>query len=485
MVKKFITKLIKNHTLAVLSVVYLVFRIINLIKLPIFNDEAIYLDWGWKSLHSGVGLFYSLYDAKPPFLIWIFGTFEGVIHSPLLAGRLVSVLTGLLSLIGIYKVAKNLENEKVACLASFLYIIIPLFAFFDRQALMESSLGTVGIWSFYFLLQLLKTKKNDYAIYLGWVLGIGVFIKLSALIFLVPIIIVLIYKKYFRAVIVTLFFDLIVLSPLYFQKTFWTSLGSDNRFVISISEILHLPLSLWISNVFDTINISFSHLTPFVLLLAIAGIYLFIKNKKSLLPFYFLVNIFLVISLSRVVSPRYLIPFLVPITIFSSYAILTFKKFFLIGGLVILPALLVTILLTFSPIKYFNFLSKLTAYSQKDDYVTNWTSGYGIPEIVNYLNQKGKMGKIIIGVRVDAGNPESAMFAYYDNGKTATPTYLDSKIVEKTVLNLKCLTSPLPLYFIARDGNLAGLDNFFQEDKRFYKPEGPHFISIDILKKCN
>jgi len=486
-VKNFFTKSIRNYSLAALSIIYLLSRLVNLTKLPIFNDEAIYLDWGWKSLHTSAGLFYSLYDAKLPFLIWIFGTFENILYSPLLVGRLVSVLAGLLTLIGIYKVAKSLENEKVACLASALYIVIPLFAFFDRQALMESSITTAGIWSFYFLLKLLEIKKTKYSIYLGLIIGIGIFIKLQALVFLTSIIVILIYKKLFKPAIVSIIISFIVISPLYFQKMFWASLTSNNRFMLSIPEVLGFPFSLWKNNILATINVSFFHLTPFIFILAIYGMYLFWKGKKGVLPTFFLTNIILVIFLSRSLNPRYLTAFLALIPIFASRAILSFKKLlaFLTGIIAILPPVVITALLVFSPLTYFNFLDKMTAFSQKDSYVTNWTSGYGIPETVNYLNSQSKDKQIIVGVRLDAGNPESAMFTYFNNSKEATPTYLDPQVLDKGLLNLRCLKSPIPVYFVARDGILNGLDKFFQEDKRFGKPEGEHYISIHTLKSCD
>ncbi len=481
------TKSISGHSLVTLSILYLFSRLINLTKLPIFNDEAIYLDWGWKSLHTSAGLFYSLYDAKPPFLIWIFGIFESVINSPLFVGRLVSVTAGLLTLIGIYKVAKSLEGSRVALLASVLYIVIPLFAFFDRQALMESSVTAAGVWSFYFLLKILENKRDKYIIYLGLTLGIGIFIKLQALVFLFPVFFILMYHKLFKQVVFSLVTTLVVLSPLLFQKIFWSSFSSNSRFMLSIPEILSFPFSLWINNVSTTASVSFFHLTPVIFMLAIYGTYLFLKRKKATLPVFFLVNIILVLFLGRSLNPRYLSAFLVSIPIFCSYAILNIKKpfAFLVGVIAVLPAAAFTTLLFFSPITYFNFLDKMTVTSQKDSYMNDWTSGYGMPETVNHLESLSKDKQIVVGVRLDAGNPESAIFTYFNGSKNVMVTYLDPRILNPDLLKLTCLPSNIPVYFVARDGILNGLDKFFQEDVRFGKPEGQHYVSIHSLKKCN
>ena len=485
--KKDFTKFIRDHSLVSLSAIYLLTRLINLTKLPIFNDEAIYLDWGWKSLHTSAGLFYSLYDAKPPFLMWIFGIFESIAGSPLFMGRLVSVLAGLLTLIGIYKIAKSLEGSKVALLSSALYIVIPLFAFFDRQALMESAIAATGVWSFYFLLQILETKKDKYSIYLGVALGIGIFIKLQALVFLASVILILIYKKRFKPIFFSSIAGLTVLSPLLFQGAFWSSFSSNNRFMLSIPEVLAFPITLWVKNFSTAVGVSFFHLTPFIFLLAIYGIYLLMKVKKRVLPVFFLIGIIFIIFLGKSLATRYVSSFLALATIFASHAILSFKKplVFLSGGIAVLLPAVITAILIFSPIAYFNLLDEFTTTSQKDGYLGGWNSGYGIPETVKYITEKGKDKQIVVGVRIDAGNPESAMFAYFNGSANVEIVYLDPRIINPELLKLPCLPSNVPVYFVARDGILNGLDKFFKEDIRFGKAEGNNYISVHSLKKCN
>lgn len=392
-----------------------------------------------------------------------------------------------MTLIGIYKVAKSLSGEKVAVLSSAFYIVIPLFAFFDRQALMESSLTAAGIWTLYFLLKSFETKNIKYPIFLGLVLGIGIFIKLSALVFFISVILILIYKRRYRWATASALTGLMVLVPLIFQKTFWDSFGSNSRFMLSIPEVLSFPLPLWINNISNTINVSFFHLTPLVFALSIYGIYLSLKDKKAILPIFFLINIVLVLFMGRSLNPRYLAPYLATSTIFCSYAILSFKKNFvlLIGSLAILIPIAVTSLLFFSPLSYFNLMDRFTSFSQKSGYVTDWTSGYGVPETVNYINGT-RIGKnIIVAVRLDAGNPESAMFTYFNGVNGVQVTYLDPQLYGPELLKQNCIPSQVPVYFVARDSTMNGLEKFFTETARFGKPEGNRYISIHTLKKCS
>src|SRR3989344_8880884 len=110
-----------KHFLLILAL-YFLLRLTNLTLLPIFNDEAVYLDWGWRETHIPDALYYSLYDGKQPLLMWFFGISETIFTDPLFAGRIISVLTGAFTLLGIYLLAKILFNKKVAVISALLYI---------------------------------------------------------------------------------------------------------------------------------------------------------------------------------------------------------------------------------------------------------------------------------------------------------------------------------------------------------------------------
>ncbi|MBI4067421.1 glycosyltransferase family 39 protein, partial [Candidatus Gottesmanbacteria bacterium] len=171
----------KSHIpLFLLGLVYLFTRLYNLLLLPIFTDESIYIYWSKviQTTHSQWGL--SLTDGKPPLLTWIIAIFLQIFPSDwyLLAGRLPSVLFGLITLLGIYKLTKLLfiervtrggephgrgplvgghgaaewqdprnRAEKIALLAGVLYILNPFSLLYDRLALFDSLLTSMTIWT--------------------------------------------------------------------------------------------------------------------------------------------------------------------------------------------------------------------------------------------------------------------------------------------------------------------------------------------------
>src|SRR6185503_16469312 len=111
--------------------------------------------------------------------MWIFDIFEDIFSDPLFAGRVVSVFTGLAGMLGIFYLTKKLFNKNIAYLAASLSIVTPLLSFYDRQALMESAIGAVGVWEVYFAVAFLQKPTRKYAIFVGILAGLGEFVKSS------------------------------------------------------------------------------------------------------------------------------------------------------------------------------------------------------------------------------------------------------------------------------------------------------------------
>ena len=155
-----------NRGIFFILLVYFLLHLINLSLLPIFNDEAIYIDWGWLNIHLPGHLYDSLLDAKQPLMIWLFGIFGNLFSDPLFAGRFVSVLFGMGALVGIYKLTKYLFNSKIAVMASLIYSVVPIIFFYNRQALLESGVACLGIWSGYALLQVARSQTKKWSIIL-------------------------------------------------------------------------------------------------------------------------------------------------------------------------------------------------------------------------------------------------------------------------------------------------------------------------------
>jgi hypothetical protein len=85
-------------SLCLLSGLYLILRLPNLTLLPIFADEAIYIRWSQVMKAEATLRFLPMTDGKQPLFMWMLMPMLKLIEDPLLAGRLLSVASGLGSL---------------------------------------------------------------------------------------------------------------------------------------------------------------------------------------------------------------------------------------------------------------------------------------------------------------------------------------------------------------------------------------------------
>ncbi len=486
-----------NRYFILLITGYFFIRLINLLGFPIFNDEAIYLDWGWRETHTPGHLYYSLYDAKQPLLMWVFGITQQVFSDPLFAGRIVSVFTGFLTLLGIYKISQKLFDTKTAFLASIFYAVIPIFSFFDRQALMESSISAVGIWAGYFLIKLTQEKNYRYAVTLGIIFGIGFFIKSSALIFLISFLVSAVFLiktspkkgKMVEIVFLTLLIFFSVILLLVINPEFWRTLGSNSRFTFTIDELISFPINSWINSIAMNFKILFFYFTPVVFIISIIGIFKFFLNsfKHKIFLLFFLVPFFIETFTVKDATDRYIVSFLPFLVICASFFLVyLINKKQIYGYLILFFSLAISLILTFYQItdfpNYILNMGKVSGYINNSYLISN-TSGYGVNDAIDYFQKLAKKEEFIIGVAQNTGNPESAFQVYFNKTKNPTVAYMDSNLLSVNLNDYDCFSTGVNTYFVSRDNQQAGLEKFLIKLKTFKNPYGENTIGIYKLNQ--
>lgn len=486
---------VTHRTIIILLLVYFTFHLINLTLLPIFNDESIYIDWGWSHTHMPGRLYDAQLDAKQPLMIWLFGFFQNFFTDPLYAGRFVSILIGAVTLLGIYKLTTKLLNKKVAIIASLVFTITPIFVFYNKQALLEAGIACIGVWSCIALINVIKHSTVKNSIVLGTILGIGFFIKSSSLLFLASatiILALLAWKKKqiallkaYGIVIVTFFCVdfLIFLNPV-----FWETFHTNSRYAYTLSELLTFPIASWVNSALGFFEIGFIFITPFILLTSFIGMYLFYK-KKIKYSFIFL-SFFLIVLLLEVLSvkaqgQRYLVAFLPFLVIPASYVFYLFwegaswKKMLVIVT-VSIPFLL-TMLLTLNPEEYISQIAKISKFADTG-YIRGQTSGHGINEAIQYMlkDSQGKPAMVLFGFNI--GNPESAIDVYAQRSPNLAPMHIDSQMFAG-IHEYQCLTSQYPVYFVTRNDQQFGMDRYFTLKKKFQNPDPTYSVRIYTLKQ--
>src|SRR5258708_26682453 len=96
----------KKETWILLGIIilYLLLRLPSLTYQPIFADEAIYIRWAQIAKAEPSLRFISLQDGKTPLYMWLMAPFLILIPDPLFAGRFLSVVSGLFTLLGVYAI---------------------------------------------------------------------------------------------------------------------------------------------------------------------------------------------------------------------------------------------------------------------------------------------------------------------------------------------------------------------------------------------
>jgi len=481
----------KYRYLILLLFVYFLFRLFFLTRLPIFNDESIYLHWGWKELRISFPnfLFLSLFDGKQPLLMWIFGIAESFIPDPLLAGRLVSVMAGMFTLLGIYTIGKDYFNSKVGIIASLIYCVVPLFTFYDRQALMESSVAAIGVWICYFTISYIKNPKKLTILLLGIIFGVGLFIKTTPIVFILSFFIMYLFlylktKKlhYIYALLFSIILSQIILLPIYNQFDSIKILLFNKRYSLSIFEILQFPVGFWFKSIVDVFETLFFHLTPVLFSLGAFGVYSVFRKRTSTekyTAFFLLTSLVIFIISIRSVNTRYVVPFIPLVTIFIAYSIeqlwkKPLNKIIILFGVAI--SIACSFYLIYAPSSYLLTLQKITKFSN-GEYIHGFTSGFGIIETKNTLLNLSANKYTHIEVRGDSGNPEDAMFIYLKDFPNIHVTYLDMECRGGRAF-FKGYLKNVPTYFVTRDNRIEDLGKCISQIKKIYKPDGNNYIGI-------
>lgn len=465
-----------------LIISYFVSRLINLTKIPVFCDEAIYVRWAQVMRAVASLRFLPLSDGKQPLFMWLIIPFLKIISDPLIAGRMVSVLAGFGTMIGIGTLSYLLfKKKKVALFVMILYLITPFTIFFDRMALADGLLSMFGIWCLIFFILITKTQRLDVAMIAGILLGLGLITKSPAILFalMLPMTLIISGRNLLRPynLVKTIllwgivyFFAFAIYNILRLGPEFHMVAIRNKDYVYSFSEILKHPFNPLIGHLKDVVSWNWILLTPLIFLSGLVGIFLGIKRNVRpgfLILTWFVLSILGQSAIAKVFTSRYVL-FTVPFfLIFSAIAIEEFfqkvrNKVLVVGGLVIvffLP-LYQSILLITNPQKAW-----LPA-NERSGYLEQWTAGYGIKESSEYIKEIAQTQKVLVGTE--------GFFGTLPNG---LEMYLE-KVPDITIIGVGYPIKEIPSKLT--DGLKNNRVFLLANDSRFEITENPR---LNLIKK--
>ncbi|MEK7458056.1 MAG: phospholipid carrier-dependent glycosyltransferase [Patescibacteria group bacterium] len=396
--------------LKILLILYLLITTISLTALPVFSDEAIYIHWAQVATNEpSKYAFLPMLDGKPPLHVWTLIPMLKLTQDPLLAGRLVSVFVGLVNIILIGMFVRELGGEtRDERLAQLVATILPFWFFHNRMALAEVMLV---MWLLLGLVAGIRAYANNkksffWTIVFSLAVGGSLWTKVSGLFFvpvflMIPLLIIsaktkklsvigAIREGYLHTGVIRLFIGGVIgglifltlrLSPLFpylfarsadYAFTLRDLLGGEWRFVVFAATPRLMYWLVW-------------YLSPFIFILALRsgrrGLVLFLMSLAYALP--------LLVG-GRVVYSRYFLPMAVPLTIMAVFG---FRELYNQGNRNKTLALIClggAVLWSSMFILPSYIRPGLTPFALQDQvqYLTEWSSGYGIPQVRDYLRQQ-------------------------------------------------------------------------------------------------
>ncbi|OGD61259.1 hypothetical protein A3I57_02255 [Candidatus Beckwithbacteria bacterium RIFCSPLOWO2_02_FULL_47_23] len=368
-------------------------RLVNLDLIPIFADEAIYLRWAQLLAFDWRHLFVPLTDGKTPLFMWLLAPFLRLGFDPLLTGRILSAVSGLGTVAGIYFLAKKLFDQKTACLAAGLALVQPFLLFYNRMSLTDSLLTGLIVWSVYF----------GTGVKLGITAALAILVKPSALSYLIlaPIFKIKAWRQHLTAgIIVITVYNLLRLS--------------DSFYMIKQRSLDYLQgptLQHWFSTVQVFGGWLLSYLGwplifAFILALIIGA--KFKEKKIGILSLFILLPFLALAAVGKIVYPRYLLPMVPFVLIIASWGIIRLNR---------LGLLLIAVgVLSWLRFDYYLLTDPVKAplhLAEKEQFFYDWSAGYGLEEIRQYLLALPTDKKIVVATEGSFGTLPNGLEIYF------------------------------------------------------------------------
>lgn len=436
-------------------------RVVNITSIPMFADEAIYINWAQLIRSEPTLRFVPLSDGKQPLFMWVNWITLRFFEDPLISGRMISAVAGttLVLLIGAF--IFFITKSKVKTLIGMaLAATSPYLVFFDRLAVVDPLLTLLAFSSMLLLYFSQKFKRFDLAILSGLSLGLALITKSPAVFFL-PLAVLTIFenllnlKKRNQKIVtyelltsllrvgICIFFAISLYQVLRLGPGF-EQIGSRNLdYVRPVSEVLANPRGTIINNLIRAYDWLFKLLPLPALVLSVIGMLIGVKNKNTRVLSLFLLAWFfgsLVVTSAITIAytARYILFAIPPLFILASFAVNPLKRFgvrYILAIVSVLYGVYFAVNLWVSPEK------AIIPENERAGYLEEWSAGYGIREASDYI--KGVRAEtnqgIVLGTEGHFGTMPDGfkVYLYGVQNVTIFGIGLDVKGVRSDLVNAK------------------------------------------------
>ncbi len=168
----------------VLLSLYLASRLVGLMALPMFLDERIHLRWAYW-IEQGRRLRVPLLAGRG-LSVYLLAGIAPSSADPVLAGRLLSVAVGLVTLVASWRLALRLTGDRrVADVTALFYIACPFTLLYDRMVLTDAFLAAFTALTLLLSVAVAEEPRQRSGVALGVAVALGVLSKTTGLVLFV------------------------------------------------------------------------------------------------------------------------------------------------------------------------------------------------------------------------------------------------------------------------------------------------------------
>ncbi len=408
-----------------LIVLFISLRLFSLLNFPIFNDEAIYIqysqlihnDWDrfkFISVNNAFG------DWKPPLIYWLGSLSIDLFENPLLGARLTAVAVSLIGLLSIYFFAGYyFDSRKTAFWSGLFWILNPMVLFYDREFVAETFVYSFTAATFLF--SYLTTAKSKWYVLPAILFGaLCLLAKQTGQLFMVGLIFLAVLQiktksslksgrrleiRYsniaFISLIIVLTYILyrIIIPSTYFRDyDKYATLYSS-----SVRDLIQFPIGTWVDNLQRITNLYTHYYSLLTIVLILIFIYWSVTEGKShnlvLLVWFAVISCVILFTLKNFNEYIYNTANVVLMTLMLGASVEYLDRLGMkIDGKV--PRFVVTygipcLLLSawgYALLNYYaspkEYINKFGSPWMKNNYYLGWSSGFGIDEVVALLKKK-------------------------------------------------------------------------------------------------
>jgi 4-amino-4-deoxy-L-arabinose transferase-like glycosyltransferase len=391
--------------------VYQLSRLWNLTALPMFLDESLYLYWARKFRITG-DLMAPVRETAilQPVAMSFFPAFDQAAPDVILfLGRWLTAAAGALTIVLIYVLGRDLVAAPVGLIAAAGHVFNPFSLFYDRMTLTDGPLTLCAVACMWWSYRLVRRGQWTDAVFLGLILGLASYIKIKGLFYLlIPVsawaatVGRLPALHRLRGLVVAYGVASLALVPLLVLGGVQVQLQFENKAAIA-PNLTDQAAQFWANCVllWSWINayVPGGALIP-LLGLAVIGTW-HLRRRAVLLAVHALVLSLFYLVVSRAWYPRYVLPIMPSIWLCAAAGLwllaswvrtwpLPWIRVAAVAGVagicvLVVPSVGFDALLLSEPL-----LAPLPPI-ERWQYVEGWPSGYGLAEVVAFLDREADL----------------------------------------------------------------------------------------------